>query len=76
MDVEDIKSALCLLRHIRHFRVKNEQRRYVTLQAMGVCPTQENSGLTQIFFSRSPFLFLNCLMFVLNIIVDTKIEKT
>lgn len=37
MDVEDIKSALCLLRHIRHFRVKNEQRRYVTLQAMGVC---------------------------------------
>lgn len=43
---------------------------------MGVCPTQENFGLTQIFFSRSPFLFLNWLMFVLNIIVDTKIEKT
>lgn len=61
MDVEDIKSVLCLLRHIRHFRVKTglEQKRYVTLQAMGIWPTGEKSGLIQLFFSRSHFLFLN-----------------
>lgn len=61
MDVEDIKSALCLLKHIRHFRVKTglERERCVTLQAMDMWPTQEKSGLTQFFFSRSHFLFLN-----------------
>lgn len=61
MDVEDIKSALCVLRHVRHFREETglEQKRYVTVQAIGMWPTQEKSGLTQIFFSRSHFLFLN-----------------
>lgn len=61
MGVEDIKTALCLLRHIRHFRVKTglEQKSYVTLQAVGMWPTPEKSSLIQIFFSRSHFLFLN-----------------
>lgn len=60
MDVEDTKSALCLLRHVRHFRVKTglEQKRYVTLQAMGMRPTGEKSGLNQIFFGKS-HLFLS-----------------
>lgn len=69
--------VLCLLRHIRHFRVKTEQEEVCYTSSNGYgAHTRKLSVLTQIFFIRSHFLFLNYLMCVLSSIMDTKIEKT